>query len=464
MINNLRLRSARLSPPRPNQTLASDRKGSMAIMLALLFPTMIALGLLAVDAARLYSQVSLFNQAMQMAALAGGTKIGSYYSQGATAGATTIQNFTTTIARSNATLLTDATTSSTITTTLGNWSGSTFTSLATSNGTTPDAVQVTGSANLPTIFAGLLTGATSFPVSKTSVSTLGSAATFNVIVLNDIGSNVSTAQVQPIFGSQGLYWAQVQAADTAILNCVANSGISAAKFGVTAFHGSATTYQALTTVSTAAATTTVSNTINNVGSTANSGKGVFVYCNQYKTPAAPACRGTNVAAGLYSAISQFSGAAYVGANNHILIIDSQMPIVDPRSPSMTYDQSTGTYVSSSGGRGTGSSATSLCGASGQSACTTSSLLVMAEGQAIAAGTAVSGGRAGITISTLYYSGDAGVASTPSGQSSLYTSEMATWAQNGGTSIATATLTDIPTQAANICKLIRSTSQLVLTSS
>jgi len=158
----------------------------MTLFVALAFPATIAMGLLAVDAVRAYSQASQINFATQAAALAAGSQLGNYYSQGAANGTTAISAAASTIANANVANLSNVTSSTTVT--LGNWDSvsSTFTGLAAGS-TSPNAVQVIGSATINTILASSFVGQSSLTVSKTAVATLGSPKTFNVIVLNEMG-------------------------------------------------------------------------------------------------------------------------------------------------------------------------------------------------------------------------------------------------------------------------------------
>ena len=438
----------------------------MMIFMAFLFPAMITVGLLAVDGARAYSQAAMVNYATQAAALAAGSRLGNYYSQGAAAGTASITAAATTISNANIGNLPNVT--STTTVTLGTWDSvaSSFTSLGAS-GASPNAVQVIGQATIATLLGGTV-GTPSLTVTKTAVATLGTAKTFNVVVLNDMGQPLKNLSYGKVGSDPYLFWQAQRVADQTILNCIANSGSSASQFGVTGFVEKAFILQALTTVNKTNAATMSNQLLDLLNPS-------YQYCWQSKA-GAPACHGSNVAAGIYSAIQQFSNASNLGASNHIVIITNELPLYDPTAAPVTYTLAMGTGVSVSGGKGTGSSGTALCGAS--PVCNNAYLLEMAEGQAAAAGAgvAVTGGTLSFTVSTIYYSGDA---RTPAGSAGAYATEIGSWVKNGGLALTTASKTpytftytvsgtttkttyiipDLATQAANVCQMIGSSLQV-----
>ncbi len=447
---------------RTRRSFRNDRRAGMTLFIAFAFPAMIAMGLLAVDAVRAYSQAAQINFATQAAALAAGSQLGNYYSQGATAGTSTITAIASTISVANTASLPNVTNATTVT--LGTWdsAASTFTGLA-AGATSPNAVQVIGNATITTILAGSLGGQSTLTVTKKAVATLGSPKTFNVIVLNDLGGpNINQGLGVP-GSAQANWWAQQQAADAAILNCVAASGNAASQFGITGFVEQPYVLQALTAVSSTSVKTTIANNINNVGSVN------FQYCRQSKS--AQSCHGSNVAAGIYSAIAQFSGAAYANTSNNIVILTNELPIYDPTTnPAQhivptNYSLAMGTGVTQVGGAWTGGSGTGICnGTTGTTTCTDTLLKDMAEGQANTAGTAVASGRSGITISTIYY------ATNNNGTSpTAAATEIGTWTKNGGLTMQPYSYTDtvsngvtvggFVTQAAKVCQMIGSTLRL-----
>ena len=196
----------------------------------------------------------------------------------------------------------------------------------------------------------------------------------------------------------------------------------------------------------------------------------FVYCfyNSLKTAPYWRCNASNPAGAIYSARSQFSGSAYVGSNNNIILITNQLPYDNTKAlttASWISSYGTGVTTTTTNGvtRGSGSSTTALCGAGSSPSqnCSNTLLKYMAQGQAIAAGTAVIGGRAGINLSTIYYSGDAAanIANTYAANTSTYATpdsqtgaatEIGSWIQNSGVAATTATLTALPDVAKGVC--------------
>lgn len=453
-----------------DRSLMTERRAGIAVFIAFLFPTLIAMGLLAVDAVRAYSQASLVNFATQMAALAGGSTIGDYYSQGATKGSASIGHLAAVIGDANA--ASSANLSAVIqSTTLGNWdpTHATFTSLATSGSTAPNAVLVIGQTTMSTYFGGAF-GTPTITITKSATATLGTPKAFNAIVLNDMGGPNPNQSLGIPGSAQANWWSQQQAADLAILKCIKSAGNTASNFGVTGFVEQAYVLQALTSVNSGTNATTIGNNINNVGSSN------FQYCRESK--AAHMCHGSNVVSAIDAAIAQFSGAAYAGASNNIVILTNELPVYDPAAvlptnPAVVYTTAMGTGVTVGPGigpagvtlAGSGGSAVAWCGAS--PVCTATNLKQMAEGQSVAAGQAVTSGRAGIVISTVYFSGDA---STPAGSATAYATEIASWAKNGGIVLTTSSLNDVltggtvttpgvATQAGKVCKMIGATLQL-----
>lgn len=443
----------------------TDRRAGIAVFIALLFPALIAMGLLAIDAVRAFSQATLLSSATQAAALAGSMNIGNYYSQGATRGGAAITTKAAQIGDANAASSANLT-AAIQQTQLGNWSASnsTFTSLATSGTTSPNAVLVTGSLTMAT-YIGSAFGTPTLSITKTATATLNSAVPFNVIVLNDMGGPNTTQSLGIAGSQQANWWAQQQAADVAILKCLQAAGNASTTFGVTGFVEQGYTLQAMTTVNSGSNATAITNRINNVGSS------VFQYCRESKS--AKMCHGSNVASAIYSAIAQFKAITTTGASNNIVILTNELPIYDPtvatgQSPVLYYTmaEGTGVTVGSTNGPtgvpvGTGSSTTALCGTS--PVCTSSNLIQMAEAQAAAAGLSTANGGLGLKISVIYFSGDNG---TVSGHAATNWSEISSWVKNGGVAYQTSALTTttndgtttpgVVAQAGNFCQLLGST--------
>src|SRR5208283_5866863 len=142
-------------------------------------------------------------------------------------------------------------------------------------------VQVTGvetkaNGNPITLFFGGLVGYSSYDVSSTAVASYGTGQTFNTIIINDLSQSFS-----------GQLPSQ-QAADGAILNCIASASGPASRVGLTTINGHSWTYEALTVASTNQSA--IQTKINAMSSC------ISPYCST----------GSNVASGIYSAIQQYS--------------------------------------------------------------------------------------------------------------------------------------------------------------
>jgi len=216
------------------RSILAERRAGMAVFIALLFPVLVAMGLLAVDAVRAYSQASLVGFATQMAALAGGNSIGDYYSQGHVNGATSIRTTSATIG--DATTASSANLSNVIqSTTLGTWDSTafTFTPLATGSSASPNAVQVVGQTTLSTYFGGAF-GVPTITITKSATAAIGTTP-FNVVVLNDMGGPNQSQGLGATMSNQAYWWAQQLKADIAVLGCVQASGNTPSMFGLTGF-------------------------------------------------------------------------------------------------------------------------------------------------------------------------------------------------------------------------------------
>ncbi len=364
-------KAARRSPDEqtPRRGLFRARRGAVAVVAALTFPILIGFGALGIELNHAHFQKLLLEQTVEASALAGANVIASYYTSGnsstavvaaAQAIATANMPATTTVNGQSAQLY--GTVVPTANIVLGNWNAatSTFTSLATSKGTTPNAVQVTGletaaNNNPIKLFFGSIIGYASYDVSATAVASYGTGQTFNTIVINDLSQSFLVD-----ISAQ-------QAADSAILNCIAGNAGSASQFGITTINGSAWIDDPLaqaTSPAHAAAITKLTSCIS------------------------PFCgTGSNVASGIYSATQQFSGSAYATSKNNIIIITDGVPNVHNGL----------SYVLANGIGPTLNPVTGVVCI--LLTCTDANLLTMAKNQAAAAR------AAGISISTIYYSGD-----------------------------------------------------------
>jgi Flp pilus assembly protein TadG len=412
--------------------LLRDRRAAVIYIVALILPVLVGFGTLAVETAEVNSQKALLKQTVTSAALAGANLLATYYTSSSP---TTIQNAAQAIAVANMPVLKYGTVVPNPTCTngsilLGNWNAatSTFTSLCTSGTTSPDAVQVTGTLTANYFFRRIIP---SFNMTATATASYGTGQTFNTIVINDLSGSFS-GQI-----------ANQRAADTSILNCIKSASGTASKFGLTTIDGSATTYEPLTLVSTGS--TAIQTKINALDSCGNG--------------TMPACSGSNVASGIYSAIQQFSGTSYLTSKNSVIVITDGVPNAN----------SSHNYVTADGIGPTVTPATTMvCSGAGTASanCSDAELLTMARNQAAAARAAK------ISISTIYYNGNTTASSTlctAAGLSSscttaqlqaAYAASVAALSGGTGISLVAPTATGISSSFAAFCATMASSLKAV----
>lgn len=339
------------------QALRRSKKGSIAVMAAASIPTLIMLGGLSVDQSYVNVRISMLRHTAQDAALAGGQYLSTYYTSGSSS---QIVSAAQSIAKSNLPVAQYGTVVPTADVVLGTWNSSTRTFTATT--TNPTAVQVTALNTVAngnpvyTIFGGAY-GLPTVNLTSSAVVGYGTGKAFNTIILNDLSMSFSSEI------------SDQRAADVAILNCITSAASATSQVGLTSFDGHSQTLYALGNAVTnqTAMTTYINKTLNYCGNTGM-----------------PSCSGSNLAAGLYSAISQLTTAGIANANSNIIVITDGVPNAD----SMTYGKADGTYP-------TPTSTSPVCSTS----CTDADLWTMAQDQASYAKSL------GINISTIYYSGD-----------------------------------------------------------
>jgi hypothetical protein len=186
-----------------------------------------------------------------------------------------------------------------------------------------------------------------------------------------------------------------RAADLAILNCLKNQTGTTSEFGITLANGHSTAYQAL-----AIASTKYSTLSSKISSLSSSSCGSN--CGT----------GSNIASGMYSAIQQYSGSGFANTKKNIVIITDGVPNTDN-----TVD---------------------------------ANLLTMAKNQAAVAA------AAGISISTIYYSGD----TDPSDQAS-YAASLATLVTGTGVAMVAPSAAQITSNIGGFCATLPSALKLVL---
>ena len=386
-----------------------DVRAGVTLLVALMFPVLLGTALLGVDGARLYLHKLMVRQATQSASLAGANKLTTYYTSGTNSTATivsTAQQF----AGLNMPSAQYGTIVPAADVVVGNWdiANRTFTSLATSGGTTPNAVRVTGrstTANgnaLQTLFGGTF-AKTSVDLTTVATSSYATGKSFHVIVINDLSGSFS-----PSIANQ-------RAADQAILDCVKNSAGPDSQFGLVGITGRYTVTQAPIVVSTNY--NALKTKIAGVKSCGNSG--------------APACSGSNVASGIYRATKSdmFANASYNDTFKNIVVITDGVPNAD----NFTYTREEGIYP-------TPTSASPTC----TSSCTDSKMLTMAQNQANYAATL------GVSISTIYYSGG-----TSANQRAGYAASLATLQKGTGISLVVPTSAQISSAFGAFCATMSS---------
>jgi Flp pilus assembly protein TadG len=380
-------------------------RGSMAVMCAVMIPILIGFGTVAVNQGYYAYRNLLLRQTVQSAALAAADKLSTYYSTGSTG---TIVSTAQTFATANMPSATYGTVVPAANVVVGNWTNGAFISLASSQGTTPNAVQVTGintaaNSNPLALFFGSWFGKPTLDLSSTVVASFASGRSFNTIVVNDMTQSFSGAVSE-----------QVQA-DQSILDCVKGQTGSSSNFGITFFNGAPTTYQPLVSA----------------GGTnyplLQLKIGLIGACSLLNLEDPNCSTGSNIAAGIYSAIQQFSGSAYTGTSKNIVIITDGAPDVHFLPNGQQYN-----YTAADG---------QTCGTS----CAPSDLEIGAQTQAAAAR------AAGINISTIYYSGDD---TNPTDQANNR-AFLASLVTGNGIALVAPTTTQLATSYAGFCSTIPS---------
>ena len=446
-------------------TLRQDRRAGMTILIAALIPAMIAVGLLGLDAVRALSQASQINYATQLAAIAAATQAAN--SGGSSAA--TMQTYAQTIAQANATSLT----ANNVTVVAGTYNAVNKSLSNTPSGAAPTAVQVTSSVALSTVLGGFF-GVPTLAITKTSIASLPTQAgsiganppvngvvntTVNVLVLNDVELTFNSGTGHPDLTPQ-------LSADLAILNCLHGYGSANSQFGIMPFAltvpvnaatNSSSFLTPLTSVGSSFASLSAKLTTAMTVGNATTGNAIVPFCTQAFNPkqnATPSCRGSNVAAALYAAINIFSGTAYQGATNHIVLITDELPSVDPaQGTNGGANYSTvgyGGFVAKTNGVwGTSATAPSCAPNNKTSTCTNTDLLNWARAQVAIAGNSTNK----IIVSTVYFSGDAKAAAQQNTPDTGVTpdAEIASWVQNGGFHQNAATAAAVPTAAAKVCQ-------------
>ncbi len=295
---------------------------------------------------------------------------------------------------------------------LGMWNATSNT--FTSGGSTPNAVQITGvstsaNGNAVPMYFGSIWGKTNTDITSTAVASYvvgngsgvgygsgsGAGHSFNTIVINDMSQSFSGQIADQV------------AADLAILGCVKGQTGTTSNFGITFINGHASTYQSLVQAGTNY--TALQATIN-----------AITACTAKEDP--NCSTGSNVASGLYSAIQQFSGSTYQNQSKNIVIITDGAPNVKA-----------------------GLNYTTADGVSCGSNCSPADMDAGAQAQATAAK------AAGISISTIYYSG---TDTNPTDQAN-YKAFLASLVTGSGTNLVAPTAAQIDSSYNGVCSTIPS---------
>lgn len=272
-------------PPGPTgrdaiMRLLRAKQGGTLVLAAVAFPALIAFGVLITDVPYLYYRHLMLRQTTQAAALAAANELKTYYTSG-NASSSAIVAAAQSLSQANMPTARYGTVVPASNVILGNLdaTNTTFTSLASSGGTAPNAVKVIGlntTSNgnaVATLFARIFKRS-SINMSSTAIASYATGQTFNTIILNDLSQSFSSE-----ISNQ-------KAADNAILGCVKNSSGNLSKFGLTTFDGHSSIYQSLAQASTSL--TPIQTKISALNSCGHIGM--------------PLCSGSNVASGIYSAI------------------------------------------------------------------------------------------------------------------------------------------------------------------
>jgi hypothetical protein len=383
------------------------RRGSVGVAAAMMMAVLAGIGGVAVNQVSLHHRGLLQRQATQAAALAAAAKLSTYYASG-TNSTTAIVSAAQAIATANMPTATYGTIVPAANVVLGNWNATTqqFTPLSVSGTTNPDAVRVTGHAsaangNAITALMPGLSGSGTRSYETVAIASYGTGQTWNTIITNDLSGSFSSA-----IGNQ-------RAADKAILDCVRTAAGSASQFGITTHTGLSMIFQPLSQAS--ANFATLSAKIDTLKSCGNTG--------------APACSGSNVASAIYSARQQFKAATYNGTRKNIVVITDGVP----NASSRTYTKADGVFL-------TDTATTGIC----SNNCTDANLWTATLNQATLARSE------GISISTIYYSGNTSVS-----QRASYAAKLAQLTGGTGVAMVAPTTSQISGVFAGFCSTMSS---------
>ena len=409
--------------------LARAREGNTTVFMVMVFPVLIGFGLLSVDGAYLYYRHLLLQQTVQAAALAAGNKIPTYYDSGRQSNAGVVAAARA-FANYNMPTATYGDMVPAGNVLLGNWNTttSTFTSLAASGGTAPDAVQVSArnfasDGNPVQLFFGGFLGQATKNLQATAIAGQGSGQSFHTMIVSDLSGSFTPSMPQQ------------RAVIDAIIDCITNYTASTTEFGIAGFTAHSSVQHP---ISPAKASKTLAKVDNNAMQaclptlSAPQTNGNQIGNNGGINQALLPCWGTNQAAGLYAAIQALTTNAMLNTKRSIVIITDGVPVAFPYTA----------YVAMDGVYPTAARNTSpVC----YIYCNDTQLWTMAVNQANIAKSL------GIAVTTIYYSG-----STPdAADQARYAAALATLSGNGGISLIAPTPAALTAHYAGFCSTIPS---------
>jgi Flp pilus assembly protein TadG len=373
--------------------LRASKRGSTAVFVAVAVPALILLGGLSVDQSYVTMRQSMLRRTAQSAAFAAQQNLNN---PNTTPQQAAMTNAAANMGSQYGTVVQSANV------VLGTWASPVFTPTTVN----PTAVKVTAlntaaNSNPVNTFFGGSFGKPTVDLSTYAVVGYGTGKAFNTIILNDLSMSFSSEV------------SDQRAADLQILNCVAGASSTTSQVGLVGFTGHSSALYALGNAVTnlPAMTTYVNNTLKYCGNTGM-----------------PACSGSNVASGLYSAIAQLQTAGLANKGSNIILITDGVPNAD----AITYAAADGT------------SPTTLGTPSGWAGCTKScsdaNLWTAAQAQSLYAASL------GINISTVYYSGD----TTGSGNVTTYANDLATLRTGTGINLVAPTAAQIDASFGAFC--------------
>lgn len=426
------------------KTLLRDERGAVAIIMTIMLPVIVGFMTLAVDAAYTYTTHNQLQVAADAAALAGVQSVGSYTGVSSTpctsnpstpslgstlcaaaqkfGGGTYNQPYgagNTTILATGASACPGATSCITV----GVWAATvpggngTFTPL--SNGAAPNAVKVTtqmtaANKNALSLFYTSMLGIIAKTAGFKNISLTATAVAAYTSTNAEGGSLTTPAHLIIAIDMSSSFSNNILNAILAVKDCAkyfAQQNNSNSNFGVTLFTGNSpqtgwapqgwtstdnstycsgnactTPYMGLTSATSSNFLTNADNQISNINNVENQG----LYQHS----------GSNVAAGMQSTMNQFSGSGISGTTEMIIVTDGV-----PNCTS-TYDNNPSKF-------GTSTTANQNCPAgqvnngNGKSETTAQTNAGDVQLLTDAQNLATTAGADGITVSTLYYSGESG---------------------------------------------------------